>query len=184
MYLRTSLLLTLFLLALPAAAQVYEIRDANGRVIGYSDTPPVDGKSAREIEVSTPNTSAPPPAIPQSNSSSTENKAGEEIAQYQISITSPANETGIPMGGGNFDVLAQTSPALRAGHKLQLLIDGAPWGEPQNSSHWALTNIFRGAHDLTAQVLDKSGEPVASSEPVRVYVQRPSVISRARRAGN
>ena len=184
MHLRTSILLFLLALALPVSAQVYEIRDASGRVIGYSDTPPDDGNAARRIEVSTPNSAAPPPAVPRPTADSGIEAPGEALPSYELAITSPANETGIPMGGGNFDVQARSTPALRAGHKLQLRMDGEPWGEPQSSGNWALTNVFRGAHDLTVEALDASGERLATSEPIRVYVQRPSVISRARRAGN
>ena len=53
-------------------------------------------------------------------------------------------------------------------------MDGTPWGDPQTSNSWALTNVFRGAHDLTVAVTDTKGKKLANSDPVRVYVFRPS----------
>ena len=175
------LLLALLLMPLQATAQIYEIRDENGRVVGFSDTPPGDGSEARQIEVAEPNRAAPvqPTARPEP-----EPVEEESIPDYKVAISSPANETGIPMGPGNFNVQATVNPGLRPGDNLQLFLDGEPWGEPQPGGSWALTNVFRGAHDLTVQVLDAGGENLAISAPTRVYVQRPSVNFRARRAAN
>jgi hypothetical protein len=63
-------------------------------------------------------------------------------------------------------------------------MDGTPWGEPQQATTWNLTNVFRGAHDITVAVVDEEGQQLANSEPVRVYVLRPSINSPARRANN
>ena len=84
------------------------------------------------------------------------------------------------MGPGNFAVDAKIAPALGSGESLQLYIDGIPWGNPQRETSWALTNIFRGAHDLTVAVIDGDGEQLASSDPIRVFVHRPSVNFRNR----
>ena len=95
-------------------------------------------------------------------------------SSYKVAIAAPANETTIPMGPGNFAVSASVEPALEPGALLQLYIDGSPSGNPQSSGEWALTNIFRGAHDLTVAVVDDKGNQLAESGPVRVYVLRPS----------
>ena len=84
------------------------------------------------------------------------------------------------MGPGNFSVSASISPALQQGAQLQLMMDGAPQGEPQAQAGWDLTNVFRGAHDLTVNVIDAQGKTLATSEPVRVYVLRPSVNNKNR----
>ena len=94
---------------------------------------------------------------------------------YSVTITSPANETTIPMGPGNFSVNAAVAPALGEDMLLQLLVDGTPSGSPQANTSWALTNVFRGAHDVTVAVVDASGKQLTVSGPVRVYVLRPSI---------
>jgi hypothetical protein len=79
------------------------------------------------------------------------------------------------MGPGNFSVSATVQPGLGSGSLLQLYVDGSASGNPQSSNTWELTNVFRGAHDLSVAVVDNKGDQLAVSEPVRVYVLRPSV---------
>jgi len=99
---------------------------------------------------------------------------------YTATITSPANETIIPNGPGNFSVSATVSPALQGDHRLQLLIDGTPVQEPQKGGSWSLTNVFRGEHSLVVSVIDETGAQVTASEPVIVFVFRPSTHKRAK----
>ncbi|MEZ5501792.1 MAG: hypothetical protein R3E50_03710 [Halioglobus sp.] len=79
------------------------------------------------------------------------------------------------MGPGNFSVSVRVSAALKVDESLQLFMDGQPWGDPQRGTIWDLTNVFRGQHDLTVGVIDASGETLAMSPPVRVFVHRPSI---------
>ncbi len=164
------ILLLCTLLAMTASAQVYRVVDEHGNVT-FTDKPPAD---AEPVDIRQPNTSAPPnaaafPAPPPKPLDDQDAGGG-----YQVAITSPANETIIPRGPGNFSVSASVSPALGGGHMLQLLLDGQPRQEPQGSTSWALTNVFRGEHTLTVAVVDKDGKQLATSGPVTVFVFRPS----------
>lgn len=165
------LILALLLLPVAGGAQIYKTTDDQGNV-SYSDTPPAGAPSER-VDLPPVNTAPPPPDLPQPPPE----PAPEEpaVPDYDLTITSPANETTIPMGPGNFSVSASVRPALAQDRLLQLYVDGKPWGDPQPGNNWALANVFRGAHDLTVAVVDSEGEQLASSEPVRVYVLRPSV---------
>jgi hypothetical protein len=165
------LLLILLLLPLASSAQIYKTTDKQGNVT-YSDTPP-NGTASEEVQLQQVNTTPPPPDRPKPLS----RPAPEEPAatDYQLTITAPPNETTIPMGPGNFSVSATVSPSLAQGRLLQLYLDGSPWGDPQASTSWSLTNVLRGAHDLTVGVIDTEDTQLASSEPVRVYVLRPSI---------
>jgi len=163
------------LLLLPhlAAAQIYKSTDEQGNV-SFSDMPPAEGPS-EQIELRETNR-APPPEIKEPLESASEPVAQEPAAnEYAVAITSPANETTIPMGPGNFAVSAAVEPGLSSGSLLQLYVDGSASGNPQSSNSWELTNVFRGAHDLSVAVVDNKGDQLAVSEPVRVYVLRPSV---------
>jgi hypothetical protein len=97
-----------------------------------------------------------------------------------VSISAPSNETTIPIGPGNFSVSTIVSTELEAGDSLQLFINDTPRGEPQRATTWELTNVFRGQHDLTVAVIDGSGAILAVSPAVRVFVLRPSIITRNR----
>lgn len=165
------------LLLLPqlGAAQIYKSTDEQGNVT-FSDMPHADG-SSEQIKVRETN-SAPPPEVIESLEP--DSGAAEEAAAgpaYSVTITSPANESTIAMGPGNFSVSATVEPGLSSGSLLQLFVDGSASGNPQSSNTWELTNVFRGAHDLSVAIVDKKGEQLAASEPVRVYVLRPSVNS-------
>ncbi len=182
------LLLSLLLFSLAATAQIYKTTDEQGNVV-FTDSPP-QGVDREEVELPRTNTAPPPPerAAPPSKEQATEEDAADVDAaagdtadvEYGVVITLPENETTIPMGPGNFTVSAVVRPSLGADDRLQLLMDAVPWGDPQTVPSWALTNVFRGAHDIAVAVVDSDGKHLAISEPVRVYVMRPSVNFRNR----
>jgi hypothetical protein len=162
---RYGLLISLAFLSLVCSAQVYKHVDEDGNVT-YTDKPPAESEL---IEIREPNTLAPPPKIDYPK------KAPKAAAtSYDVKITSPAPETVIPRGPGNFSVSASVSPSLQSGAQLQLLLDGVKEGEPQRGSSWALTNVYRGARELSVAVIDARGKELARSEPVTIYVFRPS----------
>jgi hypothetical protein len=167
------------MLALPLAttAQIYRSVDENGNVV-FSDTAP---EGAEQVELAPTNTTPPPeprPDLAPKDQEPEEEDTGK--VDYGVAITVPETETTIPMGPGNFSVSGVVRPSLGAAHRLQLYIDGIPWGEAQTVASWALTNIFRGAHDITMAVVDDKGDHLAVSDVVRVYVLRPSINFRNR----
>src|SRR5690606_40947078 len=57
-------------------------------------------------------------------------------------------------------------------HRLHLLLDGAPYGEPTSDTRIELVNVDRGEHSLAVEVINAAGETVQRSEPVTFTVQR------------
>ena len=166
---QTVLLLIIALWAFPASGQVYRHVDENGNV-SFTDQPP---PNAEPVEIRTPNTSAPPPVLPRVAPPPTGNPVPS--ASYDVSITTPADQTIIPNGPGNFSVSVTVSPSLESDHRLQLKLNGTPRGEPQSASSWALTNVFRGEQRISVAVIDDAGEQLVVSDEVTVFVFRPSV---------
>lgn len=164
--------MALILAAGSASAQIYKSTDADGNVV-FTDTPPAN-TSSEQIELQRTNTTPPPPDLPRVETAADNDQPAAPGAP-QATITSPASETTIPMGGGNFSVSASVTPPLNRGQALRLTIDGEPEGTPQATGFWDLTNVFRGAHDLVVEVVNAEGDVLSSSDPVRVYVMRPSV---------
>jgi len=177
-----ALLITLMLLtANVSAQQIYRTTDAQGNVV-FTDKPPAASTSSEQVTLPETNTTPATAVRPRPQEAP---KAQEpEGNAFAVSILIPANETTIPMGPGNFSVTVDVEPALGQGLSLQLYMDGIPWGDPQRANSWSLTNVFRGAHDITVAVVDTQLQSLGSSEPVRVYVMRPSINSPNRRAGN
>lgn len=176
---RRLLILVLLVAPLTIQAQIYRTTDEHGNVV-FTDTPSAGSGPAERIDIRDTNTTPPPPspapsAVPQQSM-----EEADQTATYSVAITSPANETSFPMGPGNFSVSAKVDPNLRGTESLQLYIGGIPSGEAQRAASWALTNVFRGAHDLTVAVVDAQGQQLAISAPVRVFVHRPSVNFRNR----
>ena len=172
------LLLALLLIPLASNAQIYRTTDDSGNVT-FSDAPP-PGTTGEQVELQQTNTAPPPPQRPSTAQPAPGQKDPAPTA-YKVAISAPAKETTVPMGPGNFSVSVSVEPALGQTDQLQLFTDGIPWGEPQQGTSWALTNVFRGAHDLTVAVTDDAGKQLAVSEPVRVYVLRPSINNKNRR---
>ncbi len=169
---KTSFLALLItaLFATQSIAQIYKTTDADGNVV-FTDQPPAGTSSSEQVDLQHTNTA---PAV-KPRAPSTPEPREPEPEPIGVSITSPINETTIPMGGGMFDVTAADTPSMGQGQTMQLLMDGAPKGAPQTSTLWQLENVFRGAHDLSVRLSDTDGEVIATSESVRVYVMRPGL---------
>jgi hypothetical protein len=179
MFMRRFLLLAMLLASFNGMAQsIYRTTDAEGNVV-FTDAPNASSRPAEPVNIQRTNTVAPPAQLqplPDVN-----NPNEEPVAPaYTVTIIAPTNETSFPMGPGNFSVSVTVSPALKKYEGLQLFLNGVPWGMPQRDTMWDLVNVFRGQHDLTVAVVNKTGETQAVSAPVRVFVHRPSSNFRAR----
>lgn len=171
---------TSLLLASGAWGQIYKVTDDEKGVV-FTDRPPTVSDSAKshveQVELQDTNTAAPVtvrPPPPEAVRSPVE----EEALDPTVQITSPADETTIAMGPGNFAVSATASPPLDQNERLELLMDGQPVGAAQSSSSWYIEGALRGPHDLVVRRTTTRGATVAVSESVRVYVLRPSILNR------
>lgn len=173
-----GLILTLLCVSGTALSQteIYKYTDEDGNV-SFSDRRPVNPEGDREekVELQPTNSAMPPADIPALRPS--EPGASRETAKpvFKSVITHPGDQSTIPMGPGNFTVMAQMEPPLRPGEGVILRVDGSPTGEPKQQPIWHLTNIFRGSHELVVERVDSRGAPLHQSSPVTVYVLRPSV---------
>ena len=161
--------------ATAAAQTIYKVTDKDGQIT-YTDAAPLaEGSIVEEISVADPNTAKPvaPAAAPIGGTPPAENTATD----YLTLISLPADGTTVPIGPGDFTVEAQASPALGAAERLQLTVDGTPFGIPQSSPQWQLNNIARGAHELQVMRLNESGNTIDTSNISTVYVLRPSVLN-------
>lgn len=173
-----ALLLTpLVFFAESTAAEIYRTTDEQGNVV-FTDKPPAGANTTERVEL--PPTNITPATTIRPRPETESGEPDTDAPAYSVSIVSPANETSFPMGPGNFSVSAKVQPSPGKDEALQLYIDDIPWGDPQQGTSWALTNIFRGEHDLTVAIVDAKGEHLASSAPIRVFVHRPSINFRNR----
>ena len=165
---------TILALSALANAQIYKSVDANG-VVTFSDTPPKDQKTKVE-KVQTPAQVNTMQATPITPADSKERDGSEVGVDRVIGIVSPMDNATIPMGAGIFDVKVDTTPELGDGESLELYLDGGKVGEAQTELTWTLTYVIRGAHTLEAKWVAENGSILATSEPITVFVLRPSIL--------
>jgi hypothetical protein len=158
-----------------ALAQAYRWVDENG-VVHYSDRPQA---GAEEVELDTapainipprPSTIAPPDA-----GSRDAAEADVAVGYDTLEITSPGAEETLWNIGGVLSVSLNLQPALKEGHQLRVYFDGNP--QPVNSTQFQLQEVYRGVHNIQAEVLDENGRPLIRSQPNRFYVQQTTIVN-------
>jgi len=174
----TLISLMLSVHSMTAHAQIYKSVDENG-VVTFSDVPPDGSSGSKSILVRTNPTNSMPPVTTQTPE--TESNVIEVAVPYAISISSPGDNTTIPMGAGIFNVTAEPNPPLSDDEMVALYLDGELIGAPQTDTVWTLTYVTRGAHTLQVRRLSSSGETISESDLVTVFVLRPSVLKGAPR---
>lgn len=173
-----QVLLVFLCLALPAAAtagaEVYRWVDTEGQV-HYSDRPS-PGADLVVIDV------APVGTTPVAGVSSTgrlpvATRDTPVAAAYDsLAIQSPGQDETLWNIGGQLDVAVALQPALQAGHRLQLILDGQTVAElDAGVTRTRLTEVYRGQHTLIAKIRDASDTTLMQSAPVTFYVQQSSV---------
>ncbi|MGF1901194.1 DUF4124 domain-containing protein [Aliivibrio sifiae] len=173
------ILLFVSLFSLPAMADaVYTWEDSKG-IRHFSDTPPPSSVKSKQLSFSsTPNEieNIPvPSASKKTTTKKTRSKSKETLTPLDISISNLSQEETIRSSRGHIMVLTDLTRKLTVGEKLQLILDGSPYGLPQTSREWKLTNIERGTHIITV-VAQKDGKRIASSKILTVHLHRPSKL--------
>lgn len=169
-----ALCLSLFSMPATSNQTVYQWRDKNGD-LHFSDVP---RQGAKEIEIKDPQTfnsnepslSAPPPPPPPPLD---KNKL---ISYKTVTITSPRNGETLKNNTGIVQVKIQTEPKLRPEDSIQIIYDGKPQATQQNASSITITEVYRGQHTLKAQIINKAGKTLLSSDPITFYMQRPALF--------
>ena len=69
----------------------------------------------------------------------------------------------------------RAAAALQPGHQLRVYFDGTP--QEVDGTQFQLQEVYRGAHNLQAEVLDQNGQLMIRSEPVRFYVQQTTIVN-------
>ena len=97
-------------------------------------------------------------------------------------IVSPADDMAVRSNAGSLTVVARVDPELQEGHRLQLLLDGAPRGAPGRKPEFHLENIDRGTHSLQLQVVDDANGVLFTGPRSTFHLLRHSRLHRPQRA--
>lgn len=150
-----------------ALAAIYKTVDKEGNVI-FTDTRPVDDPSEEvKLRPITPMSSVP---IGRSGSSLQGEEDESKAIYSRLEIVEPANDSTV-RDQGNFTVKVATEPRILSGHRIRLLLDGGVVGESKRKLTFDLTNVDRGTHTLTVEIVDNRRKVVQSSSS-KVHVHR------------
>ena len=173
MQIRIIVILLGLLAAGSALAQAYKWTDADG-VVHYSDRPQPGATEVDLGKYSAPqgNTLARKP-LPRRPADTTKDDSGA-FRYTSLSIASPAAEETLWNIEAVLNVSVALSPALQRGHRLRVYFDGTP--QEVSGMSFQLQEVYRGAHNLQAEVVDQAGKVLIRSQPSRFYVQQTSVL--------
>lgn len=150
-------LLITCLIALPVTAEVFTYVDAQGNRV-YTDQP--GSGNAKRVPMATSNrmSANPTGAAPMTAPKKTEAKALFHYDMLRILVPEP--DATVRSSAGEIIVSVTSEPGLQRGHRYRLLLDGQPTAEPGPSPVFALSNIDRGSHNLSVEILDEQGRTV------------------------
>lgn len=168
---RTILLLVGLLAAAAALADAWKWTDEEG-VVHYSDRP---NPGAIRISIDDPNTSVSPDTA-RANGTTVANDEDEAAGPFRyesFEIASPSAEETLWNIESVLSVSLSLSPALQTGHQVRVYFDGTP--QIVTGTSFQLEGVYRGVHNLQAEVLDETGTMMIRTRPNRFYIQQTSV---------
>ncbi len=173
MLMRTIIALIGLLAAGVLMAQAYTWVDEDG-IVHYSDRPqegateiqlPQDTRPSRSLA------SAPAATISRQDSAAT---PAEPFSYDIIEISSPGPEETLWNIGGVLEVTLNVQPSLQQGHRVRVYFDGNE--QMVVGSSFQIQEVYRGVHNLQAEVVDETGNLIGRSLPNRFYVQQNSIV--------
>jgi len=168
-----TLALVLIAGALPVSAEIYSYTDAQGNRV-FTDRP---GAHAAEPVETRPSNRMTPQPVPQAEPRVDVLEA--PAPRYSLlDILQPEADATVRSNAGELAVSVASSPALQAGHRYRLLLDGIPAAAPAESTDFVLTNVDRGTHRLTVEVVDAKDEPLQGSAARTFHMMRTSLAQR------
>lgn len=105
--------------------------------------------------------------------SASDNETKNEASSYTaIEITTPPNEATIRNNEGSVSVEVSLSPKLNPKDKVQLYLDGKKVGNAQSNLQFSLNNVYRGEHQIMAEVIDGNGQSKIKSSNTTFFMFR------------
>lgn len=159
-------------------ADAYKWTDENG-VVHYSDKPQ---PGAEKVDLASSNPGRASSSNRSRNSSQAQARAQdgaegpETIAPFSyesIEIANPSAEETLWNIEGVLSVSLSLSPELQPGHQVRVYLDGTP--QLVRTANFQLEEIYRGVHNIQAEVIDETGKLMIRSRPSRFYVQQNNV---------
>lgn len=171
MLMRTIISLVAVLAAGAVMAQAYTWVDEDG-IVHYSDRP---REGATEIQL--PANARQTRRITPQPAAADNAEAPEQAAPFSyesIEVSAPGPEETLWNIEGVLNVTLNVQPALQQGHRVRVYFDGAE--QMVNGSSFQIQDVYRGVHNIQAEVLDETGKLMGRSQTNRFYVQQNTIV--------
>ncbi|MBV4524119.1 DUF4124 domain-containing protein [Pseudomonas sp. SWRI74] len=161
------------LFVLPASAEVFTYVDAQGNRV-FTDQPKPG--NAKRVPLATSNRMSAAPSASPGTAKKFEQKP---LFHYDLlRVLVPEPDATVRSTAGEIIVSITSEPGLQKGHSYRLLLDGKPTAEPGISPVFPLTNIDRGTHQLSVEILDEQGRTVERTANQPFHMQRMSLAQK------
>lgn len=172
MEIRPTLVLLGLLATTAVTAEVWRWVDEDG-VVHFSDTPR-EGAELVDVAESRRTTGAQLYRSPTPTAAEGEQPAEEQPFKYEsLTVSSPGPEETLWNIEGTLSVSLALSPGLQSGHQVRVYFDGE--SRMVNSTSFTIDEVWRGVHNIQAEVLDETGKLMIRSKSNRFYVQQNTV---------
>lgn len=157
------------------AAEIYTYIDAQGNRV-FTDQP---HKNAKRVDVAPSNNmTATPPTRNVKVSPPSPVKTRPAVRYTLLRILVPEPDAIVRSVEGNLIVTVSSEPALQEGHAYRLLLDGQPVAAPGRSPVFPLSNIDRGTHQLSVEILDQDGHLLEKTPNQPFHLQRQTLTQK------
>lgn len=159
----------LLIISFDCSADVYTEVDKNGTTV-FSDVPLSD-KSKRITELNQTSTVESATSATTEQPTGTKSTRKKEIKKPYTTfvMSSPVDQATI-QNQPTISVAMNVQPALQAGDKIQIYLDGIPWGAPLASTNFSFPAPDRGTHTISAKLIDSNGITLNQTNAVTVYI--------------
>ena len=173
---RTIITLIATLAAGAVLAQAYKWTDEDG-VVHYSDRPQEGAERVQLVSDGRRPSPAPPPVTRAGSGAADQAAAAIAAFRYEsLTIGAPLAEETLWNIEGVLNVTLNVQPALQSGHRIRVYIDGTPRMVTRTS--FEIDEVWRGVHNIQAEIIDESGSMMVRSMPSRFYVQQNTISRR------
>ena len=153
-------------------AQAYRWVDDQG-ITHYSDRPEAGAEKVELSEYSR-NTGARLYRGAAPSRAADEQAASDEPFSYKsLTITSPGAEETLWNIEGVLNVTLVLDPGLQSGHQVRVYHNGQP--QIVRGTSFQLEEVYRGVHNIQAEIIDATGRLMIRSQTNRFYVQQNSI---------
>lgn len=154
-------------------AEIYKSTNDSGGAV-FSD---VKSNQSNAVALPPTNTHTPVQTENLFKNDTTDPAPSQTVVYETLTIQSPSQDQIFRNNAGQVGVSVTVTPALQSNHQIQILLDGMIVAESQSGNQFSLNELPRGAHSVSAQVIDPTdGSILITSPTIQFHIKSHSVL--------